>query len=291
MGRPIDWRVAARNRTNSRIATLPWKGPHINIFDTLNALPQPTEPMDDLIALAQLGDKDATLKVMRAHLKILVSEHDRAVRLITRYGYAPDTMDLRQDVQADAIQVFFRVLSVYDPERSKTGRFGSLLYAALRRDEALNSAVNRVRPFRIPEPTARRRGAAIKAAGGDLTKARELAPQFNLTKAAFDAVTEVYDAGVSMNNENSPEALFGQRESGYVRIDHLQDTARALEALDFTSRLIVESAYGLNGQPEQSHAEIGKSLGLTRWAVRRRLDAAMLVMQQELNDKETDRDE
>lgn len=250
-----------------------------DIISTINRMPLPTEPMDDLIALAQIGDKDATLKVLRAHMGILVNEITRAVRIVTQGGFVGSSAHLRDDVTSDALQVFFRALEAYDPERSKTGRFGSLLTTALRRDEALNSAINRVRAFRVPVQMAMRRAAAIKAAGGDMEKARTLAPQFNITKSTFDAISDLYDAGVSMNNDDAPESLFGHSESGYVRIDHLQDVARALEGLDFTTRMIVESSYGLNGQPQQSNVEIAAALGISRRSVARRLDAAMTTMQ------------
>ncbi len=262
-----------------------------NILDSLNALPKPTEPMDDLIALAQLGDRDATLKVIRGHMHILVSEINRSVRLITGPGFAPDSVSIRDDVTSDALQVFFRVLHAFDPERSKTGRLGSLLSTALRRDESMSSVVNRTRNLRVPVQMAIRRAAAIKEAGGDIEAGRALAKKHHISKETYDAISRVYDPGVSMNNEDAPAALFGASESGYVRIDDLHDTNRALDALDFTSRMIVESAFGLNGQPEQSNAEIGDSLGLSRWAVQRRIDAAMLVMKDALNDKENNRDE
>lgn len=262
-----------------------------NIIDSLNALPMPTEPMGDLIALAQLGDRDAALKVIRGHMHILVSEINRSVRLITSNGFAADSTSIRDDVTSDALQVFFRVLHAYDPERSKTGRLGSLLTAALRRDESMSSVVNRTRNLRVPVQMAIRRAAAIKEAGGDVEAGRALAKKYHISKEAYDAISRVYDPGVSMDNENAPASLFGASDAGYVRIDDLHDTNRALESLDFTSRMIIESAFGLNGQPQQSNAEIGESLGLTRWAVQRRIDAAMLVMKETLNDKETDRDE
>jgi DNA-directed RNA polymerase specialized sigma24 family protein len=258
-----------------------------NIIDTINATSMPTEPMSTLIPRAQAGDKDASLQVLRAHMHILVAEIDRATKIITRPGFAPDTSDLRDDIAADAFQVFYRALAVYDPAKSNTGRFGSLLHAALRRDERFNSAVNRVRPFRVPDQTAHRRAAAIKAAGGDIVKARARAREFGISVKTFDAVSDLYDAGVSMNNDDAPTGMFSQRETGYVHVEDLHDVARALDVLDPERRLIVEATYGLNGQPEQSQSAIAEMLGMNRRSVARRLESAMLTMQSAFNPEET----
>lgn len=258
-----------------------------NIIDAINAVPLPTEPMSALIPRAQAGDKTASLQVLRAHMHILVAEISRATKVITRPGFAPDSADLRDDIAADAFQVFYRALAAYDPAKSNTGRFGSLLHAALRRDERFNSAVNRVRPFRVPDQTAHRRAAAIRAAGGDIQKARGLAREYGISLKTFDAVSDLYDSGVSMDNEDAPTGLFQRPETGYVHVEDLHDVERALAVLDPERRLIVEATYGLNGQPEQSQSAIADMLGMNRRSVQRRLESAMLAMQTAFNPEET----
>lgn len=283
----------SRNFTKSdrqkRLGRSFFTGPNINILDTINAMPRvDLEPgeLETLIQAAQRGDNDATMRVLREHMSVLVGEITRSVRLVTQNGFAAPSGHLQDDVTSDALQVFLRVLAAYDPERAGKSRFGGMLKAALRRDENMNTAINRTRDFRIPVAVAQRRAAAIKEAGGDIEAARLLAKKHNISVETFDAISRVYAEGVSINNEEQA-GLFGHSENGYVRIDDLIDTERALDALDFTSRMIVESAFGLNGQPEQSNAEIGANLGLSRWTVQRRIDAAMLVMQDALtNDKE-----
>lgn len=278
----------------------------MNLIDSITAMPRPKLTHDEinvLIAKAQRGDNNATMSVLREHMGVLMREVAHSVRLVTNNGFAANSADIVDDITSDAIQVFFRVLESFDPERAGRSHFGGLLKAALRRDENMNSAINRTRALRVPVAVAARRAAAIKEAGGDLELARTLARKHRITPETFDAVNRVYATGVELDREweSSKEAPTGAAvadysmavavdERGYIRMDTLIDTARALDALDFTSRIIVESAFGLNGQPQQSNAEIGETLGMSRWSVQRRIDSAMLVMRNILDNESTNKE-
>lgn len=255
-------------------------------IDALDRIPNPKRTdaeLIDLIDLARLGDRDAKLTLLRTYLAPILKEVTRVTRGAIGAGLL-DAQDFRsgqEDVFSEAVLVFYRVVDAFDTDRGMRG-FVTFLTRALQNDEDVNASLSRARAFRIPYVTLRRRTQAMREAGNDLAKARELAPKYSLSKGTFDTITDVFNSDGLFDDVG-----FGESEAGYVRIDDLHDTARALEALDFTSRIIVESSFGLNGQPQQSNSEIGESLGLTRWAVQRRLNAAMLVMKEALNDKET----
>lgn len=274
-----------------------------NIIDTINATPIPDitlEESADLLRLAKIGDRSAAFTLLRLYMGPLVKEASRVARTARSMGYG--TGDTQEEAFSDAVQVFFRVVERFDADRGMRG-FGAYLTRTLRVDETLNA-----RPgiARVPFQTLIRRTAAIKAAGGDIDLARRLAPQHGISRETFDAVTRVFEAPEGLGGSRRTETSEGGTEKsrddrptppplqfnepGYVRVEDLQDAARALDALDFTSRLIVESAFGLNGQPQQSNAEIGDSLGMSRWAVQRRIDAAMLTMKQALTNPNEDQE-
>jgi DNA-directed RNA polymerase specialized sigma24 family protein len=253
----------------------------VNLIDTLNTIPYPSLDDDariDLLQCAKLGDQSALLTLTRVYLGPLVTETDRAVRASVGAGLAFDTSELREEVFSETLQVFYRVVDAFDTDRGMRG-FVAFLNRALRNDEGVNSATNRARPMRIPYVSSVRRSQAIKAAGGDMEKARDLAPEYGITKSTFDAITRVFQSDVAIDDANATGL-----DRNFVRIEHLQDAERALGALDLGARMIVESSYGLNGQPQQSNHEIAANLGISRRSVQRRLEAAMLVMRETIND-------
>lgn len=256
-----------------------------NIIDTLDRIPNP--PRSDveraeLIELSRIGDESAKLALLRIYLAPILKEVTRATRNAIGAGLVSqaDFASTQEEILSEAILVFYRVVEAFDPARGMRG-FVTFLTRALRNDEGVNSASNRARPMRVPMNTAIMRTHAIKAADGDIDKARDLAPQFGLTKSTFDAITRVFQSDVPID-----DATATGMDRNYVRIEHLQDTGRALAALDFTTRMIVESSYGLNGQPQQSNHEIAANLGISRRTVQRRLESAMLTMRNELNPEE-----
>lgn len=261
-----------------------------NIIDTINALPYPDKTQDecaDLIRLAKIGDRSAAFTLLRLYMAPIMKEVDRVVRGANRsgFGYSVDSVE----VFSEAVLIFYRVINAFDPDRGMRG-FVSFLSRSLRNAESMSAATSRMGATRIPYQTLIRRSAAIKAADGDIEAARLIAPQHGLTRETFDAVSRVYEGAVQIHAEedaDTPPVVLPYEDRGYIHVEDLQDAARALDALDFTSRLIVESAFGLNGQPQQSNAEIGDSLGMSRWAVQRRIDSAMLTMKQALTEKET----
>lgn len=275
-----------------------------DIITAINALPRQhltPEQCADLIRLARTGDADAKKTLLREYMGPIVREVGRVTKFANSIGQGTD--DTMSEAFSEAVRIFYGVVNTFDLDRGMHG-FVNYLSRTLRNDEELQV---RRGNSRIPQRTLYRRTQIMKAAGNDLTEARRLAPGMGMPLATFDAVTSalaptegVGGGGSRTANEGGADSHAEEtrvpaelqfHDTGYVRVEDLQDAARALDALDYVPRLIVESIYGFNGQPEQSAAEVGKVLGMSRWAVQRRLDAAMVDMKQALTEQENDRDE
>lgn len=273
-----------------------------DIVTAINALPRQhltPEQCADLIRLARTGDAAAKQTLLREYMGPIVREVGRVTKFANSIGQGTD--DTMSEAFSEAVRIFYGVVNTFDLDRGMHG-FVNYLSRTLRNDEELQV---RRGIARVPQRTLYRRTEIVKAADGDLAKARELAPGMGMPLATFDAVTATLgateevgglgngaksDMGEGPGAPNYVPPQLRTEESGYVRTEDLLDTARALDALEYIPRLIVESTYGLNGQPEQSAAEIGKMLGMSRWAVQRRLDAAMVDMKQALTNTNNDQE-
>lgn len=262
---------------------------------------------DAMIERAANGDRAAAKILIDNHLGILVNETHRVMKRAG--GLVVDRDSMYEDVFTDAILVFYRVLSKYQPGR---GGFAGLLQTALRNDRTFNDSLARVRVMTVTQQTLRRRGLAIKAAEGDLAKARELAPQFGLTRETFDAASQVYLTTDTLGGEaeqspaDSPRgpgvasqgggtsgraatvvpAPLQFNDPGFVRIEDLQDARTALSLLTVEEHWVICGLYGLEGWAEKSQYELADELGFSRQKVRRLRDSAMLKMQAHFKDKE-----
>lgn len=262
-----------------------------------------------MILRAQSGDKAATRILLDNYLGTLVNEVNRVIKRAG--GFVQDRDQAYEDAFTDAILVFYRVIEKFRPGR---GNFAGLLQTALRNDQALTMIVNRTRAMTIPRATMDRRAAALKAAEGDAVKARELAPQFGITRETYDAITQVFQSNNVIGGEGEWNGTRGTErgiqksttqgggtagrpsqavpeplqfnDPGYVRAEDLHDVKAALSVLDFEERDVICALYGLDGWPEHSQTELAAELGVSRSWVRKRLQTAMLKMQAQFNDKE-----
>ncbi len=271
-----------------------------NLIDSLTAnrvytlLDQDAEAA--MLARAKGGDQDATKVIIDNYLGTLVNEVDRVVRKAG--GFIENSVEAREDAMTDAILVLYRVIDKFRPGR---GRFGGLLKTALRNDPTLTMVMNRTRAMTVPRATMDRRAAAIRAAEGDVEKARELAPQFGMTRETFDAIAQVIQSNNTLNPDlgeehGGPDTTRGagdvngvgleMTEPEYVRIEDLHDARAALSVLDPDEYRVICGLYGLEGWPEHSQYELAADLGVSRQTVRRLRDAAMLKMQAHFQDKE-----
>lgn len=259
-------------------------------------------PLDEdaeaaMIARAQSGDRDAARILLDNYLGSLVNEVNRVIKRAG--GFVRDYDQTYEDAFTDAVLVFYRVIEKFRPGR---GRFAGLLQTALRNDQALTMIVNRTRAMTVPRATMDRRAAALKAAEGDAEKAREIAPQFGITRETYDAITQVFQ---SNNTIDARAAEPGDKqqvdraytpvseplqfnEPGYVHAEHLHDVRKALSVLNFEEREVICGLFGLDGWPEHTQRELARELGVSRTWVRKRLDTAMLKMQAQFEIKESE---
>lgn len=254
-------------------------------------------PLDEeaeaaVVARAKSGDQAAARILIDNYLGLLMREVDALMRRSQGFIYG-DWDRAYEEAFTDAILVFYRVVDKFNPER---GRFKGLLQTALRNDPTFNDVLGNSRTMRVSQTTQRRRLAAIRAAGGDIARARELAPEHGLSRETFDAVTQVFDSNNDLPEYRSGDteqrasvsdlAATSLEEPGFVRIEDLQDAHAALSVLNFEERDVICGLFGLEGWPEHSQHELAAELGKSRQTIRRLRDSAMLKMQAHFQDKE-----
>ena len=252
-----------------------------NIIDAVNASRPKTFPTVEeeatLVRAAQAGDRDAFAQILRNYVGLIVNEIDRALRL-NRHLIA-DPVDARSEAFNDAVVVLHRVVEHWTHDR-----IGGMLRTSLRNDQNFSAFINKARPITVPFQTLIARQRALKAAGNDIAQARVIgAEKHSLRPETFDAIGNVF----GMYSGDGTEADVPGSDATMVRVETLQDAARALDVLQPNDRALVEAYFGLNGSPEQSQTQIAAALGVSRQTVNKRLARATLKMQAAMNPEET----
>lgn len=241
----------------------------MTVIDRLYTIPYRQLTVEDeqtLICAARDGDEDAMLQLLRNYLPTILNAAHK------RYHPAQRTDARWEDIVSVAIESTVRLVHTVDLTR--THRLAGMLGVTLRRE--LSEVVL---PARVPHAIAWRyhRARTLAAGAGDAvtweTDGRTKAKDVGLSEDVYGAVDALYhatplDAGDTAD-ARTPAAL--------IRVEVLEDTASALDALDPRSRVVIETLYGIGGEALSSR-KAAEVLGISRTTVGRIAKSALQTM-------------
>lgn len=231
-----------------------------------------------LILEARAGDNPAVRQLLANYLPLLKSLVGERYR--TANGTAQMSSTLLDDLQSAAVTAFFDALRDFDSLREE--RLGGILKVYIRRS-LYEEVGNTLGGMTIPATMRKRFASVLAAAGGDRAAARELAPEYGLTTASYDAIARAYQMSASMSLESAPGEGDDFRDNpssdqepeasplvprSYVIVEDVWTARRAMEALDATEALVVEALYGMDGEV-QTEREAAEALGIPRSTLQR----------------------
>lgn len=230
----------------------------------------------ETIARAKLGDQDATLTLARAYLPAMRSA-------VAKYG---STMEL-DDARQAAFLGLLNAIAAFDADRG--GRLATIVRQHV--TDALASAAGESgHGFTVPERTLKRFFGILARVDGDVVKAAEIAPDFEMTTETFYGVLQAVRATGSL--EAALEADGDVIASGigpvvadreYADAEDRMLVDMAFRAVDETEAEVCRMAYGFgeyyNPLPD---AEIGSRLGMGRVKTLRTRQRALRKMRSAL---------
>lgn len=260
-----------------------------------------------LIANAARRDKQAAQQLLANYLPTLKKLVGYEIT-VSRNGTRGQSSGLvtPDDLRSAAVEGFYDAVAAFDPARHY--RLAQVIQFRVR--DRLRAARNTYIVTEVPHGTASRFAKALAAADGNYARARDLAPSFGLTGDTFDAVGQSYasrplgaqvksthhgqsdDIGEVGERADDGRGRIGQgmfaadldgslalgAARTQVRIEDIQDAARALAALDAETRVIVETLFGIGDSPALSEREASAALGIPRTTLQRKAARALDVM-------------
>lgn len=245
------------------------KAPQMNIDSLWNARQQSITPEEErwLIARFQGGDAEALEPLVLAYLPLLL----KAVRTHSHLD--------RDDARQACLEGLMRAVHAFDLQRDC--RLAGILPSYL--DHALAKAGTEGRAVRIPSRSYARYQGIMRRAGGDLTKAIEIAGEHKMAVNTLLAVHHAVRAE-SLDASEAAEWLADPLEHVYeLEEDQLRLVAAAFAVLDCLEEEIIRASCGFTPDFEpQPDAEIAHRLGMTRPTVQRRRAAALRKVREAL---------
>lgn len=255
----------------------------------------------DLIRRARRQDRDATLQLIANYIPLMRKLIGHEARYRTSSGQFDGRVDT---LESAAVAGFYDAIDRWrDGTHDRLITIQICVATALREDRASRL------PVTVPQSQVGRFSRALAAADGDVTKARAIAIEFGMTSDTFSAVGDVFSATAHSRRTSATadgatddtdifEAQSGPTNGigghagsadldgatsvtgrpAQVRIEDLQDAARALAALDAETRMIIETLFGIGDSPALSEREASAALGIPRTTLQRKAARALDVM-------------
>jgi DNA-directed RNA polymerase specialized sigma subunit len=235
-----------------------------------------------IIMCAQAGETEAIGLLLANYTPLLLKVIGR--EFATRTQTAPGTHVPMDEIESSAIMGFFDAVATFDPTRhSRLAQILELRAASRIREDRIAHR----HPINIPPIMYSRFTRALAQADGDVSRARDIAPDLGLSVATFDAIAALL-AGTHLNeipgsgvNDPSHRRHPVLNEGVTDRIEDVTDAHRALDALDTESRLIIETLFGFGREP-MSEREASAALGIPRTTLQRKAARALDVMRSTL---------
>jgi DNA-directed RNA polymerase specialized sigma subunit len=271
-----------------------------NLFDQIKAA-QPVVALSpaaetELIVAAKAGDRPAQLQLLGNYRPLMQSELRKSSSARTaesRMVIEPD------DLRMATIEAFYDALNSYDAARAE--RFGGVFAAAIRR--RLYDESGSYGTVHVPSRTRAKFAAIVRAADGDYSKARDLAPVHGMGLDTYDSIATAYQINASGSADDNPYETENERgyvapssapgafvrsaeadgsqsitlPLNYVAVDVLHDTSRALAALDERERMVVGILYGIDGEA-LSERDAAEATGISRSTLQRLHKSALVKM-------------
>lgn len=247
----------------------------MNLSTLFTFSPEVSLSLDDEIRAiqeAQAGDESAA--------ETLLLAYGPAIRnAVSRFSDAMDADDL----EASALLAFTETLASHDPERGErlAGRLVQILRDTIMKEATSGEA------FSVPKRTLTRFYGILRAAEGDTSAARELAPSMGMSEANFDEVLTSVRSVDSLqarlfggDEDDTAEDLLARPiesrvESSFSDVEDRLLVEVAFQAVDDEEARICELFYGFTEYDPVPDGEIGHRLGLTRPTVQRRRSSAL----------------
>jgi len=205
----------------------------------------------EAIALAQYGDQDATLRLLRAYSPLL---RRQAALHSARLG--------TDEARAQAVLGLIEAVHSFDLE-GFDGQLAGLAPKVVSR--VMNDAEPDWQEVPVAPRTKRRYLDILKRADYDAELAADMAPQFDMSRSTFLSIREALD----VRHIGDGQVLLGQRavplwqdpeDDRYGDVDDLMLANAALGAVDGFPRDVVEHYYGFVTGDPMSDAEIVQAL-------------------------------
>lgn len=236
----------------------------MNVFDQIaESYPKRTLSDDESRALtfaAHDGDEAAAMQLLSNYLPML----KRLIgnEITTGISSSVTTDDLR----SAAIEGFLDALYGFDAAADKTISHRVRLRVEDRlKTERIASAIS------VPSRTYRRCMAALEDCGGSTARAIASAALYGVSPETMAAV---FDARPQYDERLEEHEATTRRQ---IQAEDLDDSNRALAALDPQSRLVIETLYGFGREP-LSTREASAVLGIPRTSLQRIASTALLRM-------------
>jgi RNA polymerase sigma factor (sigma-70 family) len=252
------------------------------IRTTIPARPLTESDEAGILLRAKDGDSTAIEQLLANYTPLLLKVVGR--EFATRAQSAAGAHIPVDEIQSAAIMGFFDAIDTFDPTRhTRLAQILELRAASRIREDRISHR----HPVDIPPIMYSRFTRALAQADGNVSRARDIAPDLGLSVATFDAIAALL-AGTHLNETPGP----GVNDPSHRRhplldegvTDHIEDVTdahRALDALDTESRLIIETLFGFGREP-MSEREASETLGIPRTTLQRKAARALDVMRSTL---------
>ena len=252
--------------------------------------PLTPEEEEELIRKAKQGDKEATEKLIYAHLKFVVN-------MAKRYqGYGVPLADLINEGNIGLL----RALQRFDPKR----RVRFLSYAIWWVRQAIMKALNE--QSRLIKVSSERRAKLKKIRQkeidllqemGEEPTFEEIAKELGLNpeevKKAYKLVTTEISLDAPIYPDNEKRTLLDildqdalpSPEEAYERNEQTTKLKEMLETLSPRDRKILSLYFGLDDGKPKTLEEIGKRMGISRERVRQLKERALKTLREKFGDQ------
>lgn len=237
----------------------------MNIFDQIaENYPKRTlspEETGALVRAAQRGDNAATLQLVSNYIPLFKTLMGREI--------SNDALNFTDvdNLRSAAIEGFMDALG------GVTEETGSRLdqRVRLRVVDRLREVRKDASSVRIPHTTFRRCLRVLKIVHGDRSKAIDRAADFNVQPETMYAFLNAYTL------TTRPDEDFEADQRPQIRVEDIEDATRALDVLDPTSRIVIETLYGFGREP-LSERRASEELNIPRTSLQRTAKAALEKM-------------
>lgn len=265
----------------------------VSVLSTIigSASPEPLSLIGeaDLIEQAQAGDQDAMLDLMRQYAPVLRRLRGVYTELIGA-----------EDTEQELMLAFMDMVQTHDSERSPrlAGRINERLSFALS-----EAAATMASGFTIPRRTMERFIGIMKRAEQNVSVAREIAPDYGMSRETFDAVLRANrtDSSAAMSTTEEDERgsyAAGTHVTALFTGNPAEESAElaqfAMDAVTAEELTVVRYAYGFEplvvdgatmlpeGYAPLADGLIAPELGLSRQKTQRLRTSALATMREAL---------